>query len=179
MLLTCISACSCVTNAELLAPSVPAWSIIPAWTLPVTTSLFTYHFVVIAAATPSKSTRFIHSPTVNLHPMALEEVPRVLHSKPRWIRLSSNNLQACTSTNFINSSEPHRMWSFLESIMAVTRPSNQKWDRQQQTEDQFSQNPTELSIVSGEVTSYCQEKKKAFVTSSFTACTSRSVQWQT
>jgi len=33
-------------------------------------------------------------------------------------------MQARTSTNYINSTNPRRMWSFLESFGAVTRPPN-------------------------------------------------------
>ena len=35
---------------------------------------------------------------------------------------NQTRLSARTSTNYINSNDPRRMWSFLESIGAVTRP---------------------------------------------------------
>jgi len=39
-------------------------------------------------------------------------------------------MQARTSTNYIDSTDPRRMMSFLETIGAVTRPNDQEWERE-------------------------------------------------
>jgi len=43
---------------------------------------------------------------------------------------SPSHMQACSSTNYINSTDPWCMWSFLESIRAVTRP-HPDWEWEQ------------------------------------------------
>ena len=40
------------------------------------------------------------------------------------------HMQARTSTNYIDSTDPRRMMSFLETIGAVTRPPDREWERE-------------------------------------------------
>jgi len=40
------------------------------------------------------------------------------------------NMQARTSTNYTDSTDPRHMMSFLETIGAVTHPSDREWERE-------------------------------------------------